>query len=159
MAFKLINGTTATVAINVAPYVLTGTGTDGYASGTISSGAAGSLKCMFGSLNFTARTNVADEQTVFCSSRWTTPVPGRISGEFSLGGYISSGATYSSPLALIDPTDTPYIHISAQFDAGCSISAPAFFVLDSQDVQAFAQAPRQAQARIVGKPSFGWVVA
>lgn len=150
MPLALLNGTTAALAITVQPYA---------AGGASVSGSIETMTCHFGSMEFSARREVAAEYLTFCSNAWTTPIPGRISADIMLSGYVSKGVAMSNPLLFIDPTNDPHYQLVQTFDTGCFATSKFFTTLDSNSARAFGEMPRQIQGRVSGEPSATWVVA
>lgn len=150
MPLNILNGTNVAFDITLQNYAAG-------LSGAVT-GSATSMKCHFNSLDLTFRREVATEILTFCSIAYTDPVMGRITGDFSLSGYITSGSVYSDPLVLIQPANQPKMKMVATFDTGLTLTTDVGITMDALSARAFGEFGRQVQGRTKGTPVTVWVI-
>lgn len=142
MALKLLDGTNA--VIDIASKVL------------IADASAISMKCIASQISFTFR-RPTTPKTTFCGNGWVDGTPGNKQMFAVVGGFMSTGAKYSDPLAFF--TEQLGVTFTITADTSNTITGTWIETEDASTLVAAANSGRSMAFESSGVVTTAWVIA
>lgn len=142
MALKLLDGTTA--AIDITSKIL------------VADASETSMKCIASQVSFTFR-RPTTPKTTFCGTGWASGTPGNKQMFAVVGGFMSTGADYSDPLAFF--TEQTGVAFTLTADTGSTVTGTWIETEDASTLIAAANSGRSMAFESQGVVSTTWIVA